>query len=65
MGIPLNKPVKKLTVYAAKGAGLADVRLGLKDITETMKCDALDFEEGAGEVPVEGVEGLSLTLTVS
>ena len=64
LGIPLNKPVKKLTVYAAEGFKLSDVKLGLKDITETMKCEAFDLEEGAGEVPVGGIEGLSLTLTV-
>jgi len=64
LGISLNKSVKKLIIYTTDRSKLDDVKLGIRDISETMKCESIDLEEGAGEVTVEGYEGLSLTLMV-
>jgi valyl-tRNA synthetase len=61
-GVPLNKPVKRLVVYADEKT-LADARLGDKDIKETIKVEEIAYESGSGEVEVEGHTGVSLTLT--
>ena len=63
LGIPLNKPVAKLRVFAPKDA-LTDLKGGEKDIMETMRVETLEWVEGeGGENSVDGSEGVSYTLT--
>jgi valyl-tRNA synthetase len=62
-GVPLNKPAKRLTVHTDEKT-LADVRLGDRDIRETLKIEEIIYEGGSGEAEVEGHAGVSLTLTL-
>jgi valyl-tRNA synthetase len=64
LGIPLNKPVKRLVVYAVDEKVLADVRLGDRDIRETLKIQEITYCIGSGGTEVEGHAGISLTLTL-
>jgi hypothetical protein len=63
-GVPLNKPAKRLVVYADEKA-LADARLGDKDVKETLKIEEIAYELGSGEADVEGHTGVSLTLILA
>lgn len=64
LGVPLNKPVKRLMVYAPDEKALANTRLGERDIRETLKVEEIVFAVGSGEAEVEGHTGVSLTLTL-
>jgi valyl-tRNA synthetase len=63
-GVPLNKPAKRLVVYADEKA-LTDARLGDNDVKETLKIEEIAYELGSGEADVEGHTGVSLTLTLA
>jgi valyl-tRNA synthetase len=63
LGIPLNKPVKKLAVYSSDEKSLDNIRLGDTDIRETLKIGEIEYSTGSGQSNVTGYEGLSITLT--
>ncbi len=46
LGVPLNKPVKRLAIYADEKA-LADARLGDRDMKETLKIEEIDLRPPA------------------
>jgi len=64
VGVPLNKPVKRLALHSSDERTIADARLGEKDIRETLKVEEITYASGSGEAEVEGHVGLSLTLTI-
>ena len=64
LGIPLNKPVKKLVIYASEQKTLEALQLGKKDLQETLKIGEIEYSEGIGEVKIEGPDGMSITLTI-
>jgi valyl-tRNA synthetase len=62
-GISLNKPVKKLTIYANKNTS-KDIQQCEKDLRETLKIEEIDYSEGIGEKRVEGRDNISFTLKI-
>ena len=62
LGIPLNRPVAKLTINVDSEEKLSDLRLGEHDIAETTKAEEIELRRGAGGVDVEGHPGVSFTI---
>ncbi|MEM2127902.1 MAG: hypothetical protein QXH67_06750, partial [Candidatus Bathyarchaeia archaeon] len=54
-GIPLNRPITYVALYAEKEEDLEALKLGMKDIKETVKAERLEVMRGpGGDVEVEG-----------
>jgi valyl-tRNA synthetase len=64
LGVPLNKPVKRLALHSEDEEILGDACLGEKDIRETLKIEEITYAPSTGEKEVEGHADLSLTLTL-
>ncbi len=60
-GVSLNKPVKKLTIYAGEHAD--DLKRGAQDILDTLKVESLEVLAGeGGEAKVESYESIGFTM---
>ena len=60
-GVSLNKPVKMLTIYAGEHAD--DLKLGARDIMDTLKVESLEILAGVGgEAKVEAYESIGFSM---
>ncbi|MFP3951448.1 MAG: valine--tRNA ligase [Candidatus Bathyarchaeia archaeon] len=64
MGVSLNAPIKRLTIYYQDEGEREALENGGRDIAETLKAVELRLERGEGENPVEGEPGLSFSIAL-
>jgi valyl-tRNA synthetase len=62
-GIPLNRTIPHLTIYAEGERALEALRSGMNDIKETVKAQRFEVVRGSGgEVEVEGYPGVRFSI---
>jgi valyl-tRNA synthetase len=64
-GIPLNRPIPHLKIYAEGEGDLEALRLGMRDIKETVKAERVEVVCGSGEgVEVEGYPKVRFSISI-
>ncbi|MBS7638618.1 class I tRNA ligase family protein, partial [Candidatus Bathyarchaeota archaeon] len=62
-GIPLNRPITYVALYAEGEEGLEALKSGMKDIKETVKVERLEVIRGSGgDVEVDGYPGIRFSI---
>ncbi|MGD2200940.1 MAG: valine--tRNA ligase [Candidatus Bathyarchaeota archaeon] len=63
-GIPLNAPLEEITLYAEKPEEAHSLILGIEDISETLKAENVDIQEGeGGDQGIEGYPGVGFDIS--
>ena len=63
LGIPLNKPLDELRIYAGSSEEAEMVSMGIEDISATLKAEDMEVLEGdGGECEVEGYPAVRFSL---